>query len=492
MGEPDQSVAHAGGLGEVSGTDLIPVSTRDLLVAPTNATAEWSVLAHMLGEPKLIGEVIGIPLEQKDFSQADTRLLYATTVNRYYANQPVDALIIGELAREELANYWGCEAANVAEVLVRRVEHARITGTVMEHAGIVKRLSTSRKIVEACSHALTKINSNEVSPEEVGDELSGEVLQATAGSIKRSEILDWMSVGREYFIQLERVRAAKEQGIEIGVYTGLPFIDDWTAGIGPGELCFLGGDPGVGKTALAWAAGMGFAARQAQRDEDQRVGTLILSMEMALYNSTARIVSNITGIDGTTLREGAVSERSYRHALREWKNRENLPMYFNFAPNFRLSQMRALIAEAIRRANVGFVVIDHFKMIDTDRKYNNPNQEDDDKVKFLKQNIARDLNVAVMCLAHTVKVGRGMGGESPRPRLSDLRGSGQISAFADFVALAWNPHRYVADDELLSAPSQTERNHELLWVKNRFGSEAAAPYKFDAPRMLVSAPTPVH
>jgi replicative DNA helicase len=468
---------------------MLPVAAGgSMLVAPTNTAAEWSVLAHMLYDQALIGEVVGVPLETGDFSQPDTRLIYGATIGRYYANESVDPLIVGELVREELASYWGADPSSVAQLLRRRAADARVSGTVLEHAAIVKRLSTSRKLLEACVHAIGAINSGELTPEEIGDKLSGEALQVTAGMVKRTEIRDWMTVGRDYVLQLQRVIQAKQQGLEIGVYTGLPFIDDWTTGIGPGELCFLAGDPGGGKTALAWCAGMGFAYRQARRPTDQQVGTLVLSMEMNDYSSTARLVSNITGIDGTVLREGAITQEMYRSILSEWKNRENLPIYFNFSPNFRLSQMRALIAEAIRRANVGFIIIDHFKMIDTDRHYQNSNQEDEAKVRFIKENIARELNVAVMCIAHTVKVGRGQGGESPRPRLSDLRGSGQIAAFADFVAMAWNPNAYTSDDarDLLDAPSD-DGARELLWVKNRFGTPSSAPYKFDAPRMRVTA-----
>ena len=283
---------------------------------------------------------------------------------------------------------------------------------------------------------------------------------------------------------------AKQLGLEIGVYTGLSFIDAWTAGIGPGELCFLGGEPGVGKTAVGFAAAMGFAARQVQREPHQRVGTLVLSMEMGLYSSTARMVSMLTGLNGTELREGRVSASQFQHILTEWKNRENLPLYFNFASNFRLSQMRALIAEAIRRANVGFVVIDHFRMIDTDRRYDNALQEDEAKVRFIKESIAKVLNVAVMCLAHTVKVGRGYANESPKPRMSDLRGSGMIAAHADFIALAWRPGAHAADediDEQWGDELPKDDEYELLWAKNRYGAPTGAPYRFDAKTMRVSA-----
>lgn len=242
-------------------------------------------------------------------------------------------------------------------------------------------------------------------------------------------------------------------------------------------------------TALGWAAGLGFAGRQMARvlePGEQRIGTMFASLEMNLHGSTQRIVSSLTGIDGVALREGKITRQQYAQVLREWKNREHLPIRFNFASNFRLSQLRALIAEGIRKANVGFVIIDHFRMLDTDRVYQNPNSEDEAKVRFLKEQIAEDLGVAVMCLAHTIKVGRGSGapGESPKPRLSDLRGSGQIAAHADFVAFLWSPAKHMSEEarfELDADPNDME----LSWEKNRWGGSSTAKLRFEAKTMKV-------
>ena len=453
-----------------------------LLVAPTNIAAEWSVLGHMLHRPQVIGEVIGLPLEWSDFSQADTRLLFGAAVERSLAGQGVDPLVIADQHRDELGRLWSADPAHVASLLSRRARAAMVSDNVLDHATIVKQLSTSRKLLDACYHALTAISDGQLTPQEIGDLLSTEALQATAGSTRRSELLTWMDTGREYVKQLQRVMTARQQGFEIGVYTGLPFIDKHIAGIGPGELCFIAGEPGSGKTAIAWAAALGFAGRQLKRPATKRVHTLMLSMEMNLYGSTQRMVQNLTEIDGVRLREGAISRDEYMRILRAWKDREGLPLVWNFAANFRLSQMRALIVEAIRRYNTGFIVIDHFRMIDTDRRYDNPNQEDEARVRFIKENIAKDLNVAVLCLAHTVKVGRQPSGETARPRLSDLRGSQMISAFADQIGFMWSPYKYMTERQR-DEGFVKETDVKLEWSKNRFGQAATAELTFHAETM---------
>jgi replicative DNA helicase len=459
-------------------------SSANLLVAPTNVAAEWSVLGHMLTQPQRIGEIVGLPLEQSDFTQPDTRLIFSTTVERNFAGQTIDAIVVAEQSRDELSQLWSADPSHVASLLSRRASESMIGEDALEHAELLRQLSAKRKLMDACYHALSAIGDGQASAQEISDRCSTEMLQATAGSARRSELMTWMDAGRAGARQLDIAIAAKKAGVDFGVYTGLPFIDAHIAGIAPGELCFVAGEPGAGKTALAWAAALGFAKRQLRRDHDKRVGVLLLSMEMGYYASFMRIVQNLTGIDGVRMREGAITQDERATILRTWQDRELYPIIWNFASSFRLSQMRALIAEGIRKYNTGFIVIDHFRMIETDRRYDNPNQEDEAKVRFIKQQIARDLDCAVMCLAHTVKIGRS-GGADARPRLSDLRGSQMISAFADQVGFMWSPFKY-ASDKKRQENWMDDSDVELEWLKNRFGKPAVARLTFDAERMKLT------
>jgi replicative DNA helicase len=452
--------------------------------APTSRGAEWAVLSRMLREPGSIPEVIGVPLEQRDFSSPDTRVIFARAIERHFSGRPIDPLIVAELVRGDLAQFWNAEAAHVASLLERRVNENAHGENVLEHAQIVKELSTKRKLMDIGHKMLAEIDEGKLSPEEIGDRFATESLQATAGTIRRSEMLSWIDKGATAVKQLRLIIDAKRNGVELGVYTGLPFIDNHTYGIGPGELCFLASEPGAGKTGLAWAAAMGFAARQMRRGQN-RVSTLVLSMEMGQYASFLRLVTSLTGIDGTRLREGDITDAQYTHVLQEWKIREDLPIYWNFASNFRCSQMRALIAEGIRRHNVGFVIIDHFRMLDPDRRNLTSVDADEAKVRFIKENVCKDMDVAVMCLAHTSKIReRTSAAEFIRPRLSDLRGSGMISAFADQVGLLWCPHKYMTDDERIEKMVAAS-DMEIDWAKNRFGASSVGKYTFMADSMKV-------
>jgi replicative DNA helicase len=255
--------------------------------------------------------------------------------------------------------------------------------------------------------------------------------------------------------------------------------------VAPTELCLIGGEPGVGKSALTWEMALGFARKQMVKPKDKRIGTLVLSLEMALIGSSARLATSMAGVESTRLREGDISDDELNKIIRTWKNHEHLPMYWNFASNFRFSQLRALVVEAIRRYNVGVIIIDHFRMFDPDRRINNANQEDEAKARFLKESIAKDLNVAVICLAHTVKLRREL--SDGRPHLSDLRGSGQVAAHADIVGFMYRPWMYATENEKLDGViSPTEA--ELIFRKNRNGALGTSEFFFDPGTMNIRDP----
>jgi replicative DNA helicase len=779
----------------------------------TNPEAEWSVCAAMISDPSLIGEVVGSQLEAGDFVGADTRLLYGTAVELFYADQVVEPLTVAERCKRPLSKIWGIEEKEVARRVLSRFSEREYGKGVIEHAQITKRLSTARSLLTVANVAITSIAEGRITPEEVAGTMSAEALAVTSGSVARTELYDWMETGTEYARYLRRLRLAREKGVEMAVYTGLPFIDQYTKGIAPGELLFLGGDAGTGKalaldtpiptpggwttmgqleagwrvlgsdgrsivvqgvtevlhgrpcyrvvfsdgttivadaqhewltsthidrqggrprlrtteeiagslfrpdggnnhrvevcaplvgedialmidpwvlglwlgdgnvkhgqisvgegdwvetrgllelhgytvvetadktakrltpeglgrqlrqlgllgrkrippeyrrasvkvrrellaglidsdghvneagrveicsvhddlasdigelivtlgliqrtvreratldgrfagwryritfvlpepiallgrkrcgkpqrdlyigrfiravipvpsvpvkcievrssdslylaghsmipthnSILGWKSSEGFAGRQMKKEADKRIATLIISMEMGVIPSATRLAQSITNVDGMRLREGDVSEPEYQKILREWKARDGLPIYFNYASNFRLSQLRALIVEAIRRFKVGFVVIDHFRQIDTDKPMRDPNDRDEEKVRFLKEAIAKDLNVAVMCLAHTIKVGRVTEG-SGRPRLSDLRGSGTIANNADFVGLLHRPGRNLDEDEM-SAMGISKMDAEIIWAKARHTEDGTAYLGIDPSNMTVWA-----
>lgn len=448
---------------------------------PHSRDAEWSVISQMLTKPSAIPEVIGLKVQVEDFFDPSTRIIFETMVQAYYADERVDAVTIGDRLAPTLARQWGCQPGEVTTKLHEQATARSRTDSVLDHARLVRRHADNRHLLSLMSQATTAINEGEMSPEEIGDMLGTEATKIVTGAGKRGEILDFMDTGREYVKYLRRLKLAREQGVELAAYFGLRFVDSWTKGLAPSELMFVGGEPGAGKSATTWAMALGFARRQMVKPKDKQIGTLVLSLEMALIGSSARVATSLSGVDGEKLREGTFKDDEMAQIIKSWKDYEGLPLYFNFASNFRMSQMRALIVDAIRRHNIGLVIIDHFKMFDPDRRINNSNQEDEAKARFLKEGIAKDLNVAVVCLAHTTKQPRDTDG---RPRLADLRGSGQVAAHADIVAFVYRPVMYATENEIAEGVYK-DTDAEFIFKKNRNGQLGTSDYFFGPATMTV-------
>jgi replicative DNA helicase len=229
-----------------------------------------------------------------------------------------------------------------------------------------------------------------------------------------------------------------------------------------------------------WKGAQNFALSQMERDRNLQVGTLIMSLEMGEDPSSGRIAQGVGGIDGEKLRRGVISRDELVRTAQAWAERKELPLWVNHSSFLRASQVRAIVVEAIRRHNVGLVVIDHFRFIRPDDRTLKGNEADDEVVIFLKT-LAKDLNIAVVCLAHTVKT---IEGADKRPKMSDLRGSGMIAAFADFVGFVYRPWKH-ATEAAKTRGLVRDTDAEMLWEKARHVGEGSAEFHMNLSTMTI-------
>lgn len=448
---------------------------------PFSEEAEKSVISRLLtGGAKLAAEVVGTLLEPEHFYMPASKILYGAIYDAYYSDEPIEPLAIGETCAKRLSKLWSVDESQ-AVVRVRQLSQAQqFGGNVIDHAKVIKRHYDYRLLLELSRALQEEVGDETRTPEDIAGRASQTALKIATSTLHTHEIISIGDLGRNYVRQARILAQAKAEGRELGAYTGLGFIDTFTRGLQPGELLIAGGEPGVGKSAVWWRAALGFSERQAAKPPEEQIGTFVLSLEMSEPPSNQRIASTVTGIDGGRLREGDIEEDHMRRIIYEWGRRKDLPLWFNFASMIRAGQMRALVAEAIRVHNVGLVIIDHFRYFDMDKRLENRNDEDEEKARFLANAIAKELNVAVVCIAHTTK---GIENQPDRrPNLSHLRGSGQVAAHADYVSFVYRPYAYATDEQKLTI---NETDAEMIWRKNRHGLDGIAPFFFEPSTMTI-------
>lgn len=456
--------------------------------APEAREAERSVIAQMMtGGTRVAGEVIGTQLEAADFHKAVNRALYETLYEHYYKDEPMDPLTIAEMSVDRLRHLLGTDDTGEIVTRVKSYVEEPSPGRVVDHAKVIKRASDYRKLIQVGTDLISQATEQSKTPQEVGADASHQSMQIATSTLLTTDILSFRDLGVRYIKSAEEERAARARGKELGAHFGMKFIDNWTRGVRPTELWIIGGEPGAGKSAVSWAAAMRFAERQAHFNgpTNEEIGCLVLSLEMGEGDSENRIAQSISKIDGARLREARQSDDDMRNIIREWGRRKDIPLHFNFSSTVRASQLRAIIVEAIRRHNCGLVVIDHFRYFDLDHRLRDSMQEDEEKARFLKEDIAKDLNVAVICLAHTTKSVEQQ--TDRRPTLSNLRGSGLVAAHADFVSFVYRPYMY-ASEKAKDTGEVFDTDAEMIFRKNRHGVDGISRFYFEPHTMTVDDP----
>lgn len=446
---------------------------------PHNPAVEEAVIGQLLATPELTADVVGALLEPQHFYTAAARLLFGAIRDGFYDGTPVDALTVGELHAVRLSRLWGCTEAHAVEK-VRGMAHG-YEGNVVDHAALVKRDADYRALLGVLDKTRVSIVSEDLAPEQVAGELAQAAMKVATNTLVTAELTSFADAGRDYVRSTREAIAARAEGVEVGAYFGIPAIDQFTRGLRGGEVLIGAGEPGVGKSAVWWQGALNFATRQVLRPEHLRVGTAVLSLEMGKESSNARFAAMMSGLDTTEIREGTIAKANFDRSVDEWRRRMNLPLWLSYLPSLRASQLRALCSEAVRKHNVGLIVVDHFGYFHLDRRLPNKTDEDGEKAKFLKE-LAGDLNVAIICLAHTRKPDPGSNG---RPRLSDLRGSQEIAGHAAFVSFIFRPWLYASERER-DAGKVDETEAIMIWAKNRHGFNGDGKFVMDASRMYIS------
>jgi replicative DNA helicase len=450
--------------------------------------AERAVIGQMMTKgSRVAGEVIGTQLSPADFHTAVSRTLFETLHAAYFRDDPMDPITVATVTIDRLRSLLGTDDGEEIVNRVRSYTERIPPGRVIDHAKIVKRASDYRKLAQLGADAIKATQEQTKTPQEIGADISHQSMMVATSTLLTTDILSFGDLGRRYVENAEAERAARAAGKELGAHFGLKFIDQWTRGVRPTEFWIIGGEPGAGKSAVSWAAATKFAERQAQHNPPhEQVGTLVLSLEMGEGDSETRIAQSISKVDGAKLREARQTDDDMRKIVAEWGRRKDLPLYFNFSSTIRASQLRAIVVEAIRRHNCGLIVIDHFRYFDMDHRIrDNPTVEDEEKARFLKEDIAKDLNVAVICLAHTTKSVENQADR--RPTLSNLRGSGQVAAHADFVSFVYRPYMY-ASENAKDMGEVFDTDAEMIFRKNRHGIDGISRFTFEPHTMTVKDP----
>jgi replicative DNA helicase len=261
--------------------------------------------------------------------------------------------------------------------------------------------------------------------------------------------------------ELDGIEERMRLGSPAGAPTGFSGLDGLTGGLRSGELVILGARTGMGKTSLA----MDIAIEAAKT-----MPVKFFSLEMARKQIAPRALSFFSQVNLKRTINATLSEAELLNQRAVIDELRKLNLYMEFEAGMKMQDICLSIHDFAARRGKGLIVIDHLHYLRTDEKnYENRNIEIGKITHALKE-IAKKLDIPILLLSQLNRaLDRAV--KDKKPKLSDLRDSGNIEQDADMV---WFVHRDGYYD-----PNVPASETDIIVAKNRSGPTGETKLHFD-------------
>lgn len=379
--------------------------------------AEHGVLGALMHRPELC-EVVGAKLAIEDFSEADHSALYSMILACHSKKTKPDPISLSDM-RSELPS--GEMTIVYASEIMRNVPSA---SNGERYAAIVTERARARKLYEAGQAMMELAQSAGSLPEQVA-EAQRIALDLNAEDETPDVVTHTEGLGQVFEDMQARLDGVKHMGIDFG----LPDLDRIINGIRPGNLAIIAGRPGTGKTVL----GVGIADHVALSTGK---GSLIFSLEMATKELSKRSLASVAGVSQNKIESGeAICDSEMKLKLEcAVAKLHALDVRICDKPALTFARICSIARFQHRAKPLSVIVVDYLSLIATEPNSKlNRNQELGQYTRGFKA-LAKSLGVPIIVLA---QLNRGIEMRAdPKPKMSDLRDSGEIEQDADMIIMA--------------------------------------------------------
>ena len=403
---------------------------------PFNADAERVVLGMaMLSEDYCLD--ITTSLDEDDFYLGKHQLIYRAIYSLVEQRKEVDVLTVAQ----ELNNYKELENIGGATYLAECTNTVVAKSTLKFYVDIVKDNSVLRKMLLAIRGIDSDYRNEEI--ENINDFILESENRFKEAIAERhiSSFVKADEVAKNAIKDLEKLQDADSDSDVTGLTTGYERLNQLTSGFKGGELIIVAARPSVGKTALV----LNFAHRIATR---AKKAVAIFSLEMSKEQLFNRLVAMDSTVDCKKINSGRITSANDRvKVLNSINILSKADIYIDDTPSIKLND---IIAKSTKlqasEPNLGLIIVDYLGLVQiaTKGKAIDSRQEEVRRISLALKALARDLDVPVIAVSQLSRAVEKR--DSQRPKMSDLRDSGNIEQDADIVMLLYRQDYYTAKE----------------------------------------------
>lgn len=430
-------------------------------IPPNSKESEMMVLGCMLTNVNALN-IAADSLNDLDFYYTEHQTIYSTLKAAYRADKPADIHLIGE----ELKRQNKLETVGGISYLTTLAQYAGTSAFIEEYIELVREKSILRQMIS------TAQGIEKVALEEPADVLTAldqaqsqffKISQENQreGGVSIKDLLTGLKAETKlpYLKELQqRQQTFQEKGPGESGITGIPThfidIDKMLNGFNNSNFMILAARPSMGKSAIAINLAENICFRN-------QVPVGFFSLEMSATQILHRIISSQSEVESEKITTGSLSGSEYQRIVAAVNMMQKHTMVIDDQPGLKITDIRARSRRMKEAYNVGFIVIDYLQLISGSGSSRGPEnrQTEISEISRMLKNLARELNIPILCLAQLSRKVEERQGH--RPMMSDLRESGSIEQDADIVMMLFRRDYYDKYDKPGLA--------ELIISKNRHG-----------------------
>lgn len=376
---------------------------------PHDANAEQALLGAIIIEPDILPTVLDYIHDPAQFYIQKNALVFKAMLELFNAGKTLDLVEIGAITKDLP---YLLELSNSTPTAANAENYARI----------VKEKAIRRELLRACAKGV------ELAKDESKRDLDAVISEVEAGIFHatkqnfQGKIYSMKDLAKDRW---ENCFSGKDKEAP-GVKTGFYDLDALITCLKNGELTIIAGRTSMGKTTLA----LDIARNVATAGHP----VMIFSLEMSAERIADRVICAHGMIPGQLFRSGQYGDQA--HISKTIAEVYELPLYV-YDKRVTTTEIRA---KAMQVKNLGLVVVDFLTLIKDKRQGNVSTADHVGEIAKRLQETAKELNVPFVVLS---QMNRGIETrEKKRPKLSDLRDSGNIEEAADNVIFVHRPSYY--------------------------------------------------